>query len=317
MKHSRSYQGGRDIPVDEWLSGDAFEKLCDGIYHEERSIPCVKKEVSTLFISMYEIRKFMDKISEAKRRCVVISHNGDGRVFDKEKREIDISSRRRAKNVSVWYSVNVVSRGWGVISIPLGLENEKWFPEQKKRERLALFQKKGRTKARLLYLNHNIHNNIPQRGGTNDFFSKYDWATVRVGKNGMNYESYLEDLVSHDFVLCPEGNGPDTHRTWEALYLGTIPVLKKNILHQDWKNDLPIVWVDDWWDISEQFLFEKKREIEGREYDWKWLKMSYWKEEIQKSKKRGAFAQDFLNTGRQLTDAWERMTEKDYFWRRE
>jgi len=31
---------------------------------------------------------------------------------------------------------------------------------------------------------------------------------------------YLRDLARHRFVLCPPGNGLDTHRTWEALLMG-------------------------------------------------------------------------------------------------
>ena len=42
------------------------------------------------------------------------------------------------------------------------------------------------------------------------------------------YKMYLSELSKHYFCLCVRGNGLDTHRFWEALYLGTIPVIINN-----------------------------------------------------------------------------------------
>lgn len=39
---------------------------------------------------------------------------------------------------------------------------------------------------------------------------------------------YLDEIASHGLVVCPEGNGRDTHRYWETLYLGGIPVVERN-----------------------------------------------------------------------------------------
>lgn len=44
----------------------------------------------------------------------------------------------------------------------------------------------------------------------------------------MPYEEYLRDLANHKFCLCIRGNGIDTHRFWESLYLGVIPVVIDN-----------------------------------------------------------------------------------------
>jgi len=41
----------------------------------------------------------------------------------------------------------------------------------------------------------------------------------------MPYKEYLEELAKHYFALCLRGNGIDTHRFWEALYLGVVPVV--------------------------------------------------------------------------------------------
>lgn len=42
------------------------------------------------------------------------------------------------------------------------------------------------------------------------------------------FNQYLEDLSTHLFCLCLRGNGLDTHRFWESLYLNVIPVIINN-----------------------------------------------------------------------------------------
>lgn len=42
------------------------------------------------------------------------------------------------------------------------------------------------------------------------------------------YISYLNELVTYKFCMCTRGNGIDTHRFWEALYLGVVPVIINN-----------------------------------------------------------------------------------------
>ncbi len=43
--------------------------------------------------------------------------------------------------------------------------------------------------------------------------------------NGKDYKMYIEELSSFYFALCPFGNGLDTHRFWETLYTGGIPII--------------------------------------------------------------------------------------------
>ena len=84
------------------------------------------------------------------------------------------------------------------------------------------------------------------------------------------------DLASHKFVFSPRGNGVDCHRTWEALYLRTIPIVKKST-HMKEFEDLPIFFVDNWEEVCytnlEQFYYKVKNNL----YDLSKMKISYWK----------------------------------------
>ena len=42
----------------------------------------------------------------------------------------------------------------------------------------------------------------------------------------MDLISYFHHFNNYKFTLSPFGNGPDCHRTWEALTLNTIPIVK-------------------------------------------------------------------------------------------
>ena len=40
-----------------------------------------------------------------------------------------------------------------------------------------------------------------------------------------SYPQFLKELACHRFSLCVRGNGVDTHRFWESLYLGVVPIV--------------------------------------------------------------------------------------------
>ena len=77
------------------------------------------------------------------------------------------------------------------------------------------------------------------------------------------------------FVVSPEGNGLDCYRTWEALYLGCIPVVKSNSLNQLYEN-LPVVIVDDWHQVTREFLQEQLDVIKNKKYEQEKLSIYYW-----------------------------------------
>lgn len=83
----------------------------------------------------------------------------------------------------------------------------------------------------------------------------------------------------YQFVLSPHGAGLDCHRTWEALLLGCIPIVKKAKMN-DLFEDLPFIEVDDWRQINLPFLETAKRQLEGKLVNQEKLLMRYWKKKI-------------------------------------
>jgi hypothetical protein len=81
------------------------------------------------------------------------------------------------------------------------------------------------------------------------------------------------------FVLSPHGAGLDCHRTWEALLLGCIPIVKTAKLN-DLFEGLPVIAVDDWREINQQFLQDRAQEMAGNTFNLEKLSMRYWKSKI-------------------------------------
>ena len=78
--------------------------------------------------------------------------------------------------------------------------------------------------------------------------------------------NYFNEISKYKFVICPEGNGIDTHRLWETLYSKGIPIVEKNDLMFNKLKDLPILWTTDYSEITEEYLENKYKEISQKTY---------------------------------------------------
>ena len=90
-------------------------------------------------------------------------------------------------------------------------------------------------------------------------------------------------LESAHFVLCPFGNGFDSHRIWETLYSGSIPVVMN---HHTFNclDDLPVIMVDDFKNITEQYLLNRLRDLRYQDLDFRKLEQDWWIDNIRKNK---------------------------------
>ena len=79
------------------------------------------------------------------------------------------------------------------------------------------------------------------------------------------------NLVSVIFIsigACPEGNAVDCHRNWEVLYMRRVPVIKKNAYLEYLLRDYPVLFVNDYVEVTEEYLlsnehlFDQMQEID-------------------------------------------------------
>jgi hypothetical protein len=85
------------------------------------------------------------------------------------------------------------------------------------------------------------------------------------------------------FVLSPLGNGYDCHRTWEALLLGCIVIMKKNPIDALFA-DLPVLLVDEWKDVTQELLENTANEYRAKKFNYEKLNLKYWMDSINNKK---------------------------------
>jgi hypothetical protein len=230
-------------------------------------------DVNIVYLHTMYKNQFFDLIRYLDNKFIVITHNSD----------INISNiDNLPNNVIKWYSQNVNYRDERLESLPIGLENSRWFTEINKKNKIINKIQTNKNIKNLVYINHNINTNKKERIIPYDLFKTKKFATCDFGGNGYDFNHYIDSVYNHKFVICPEGNGIDTHRTWETLYLKTIPIEKRNI-NNSFYQDLPICFVNNWEEITEDFLnSEYDRIINNNNFNLKKLKFAYWQEKIKK-----------------------------------
>ena len=101
---------------------------------------------------------------------------------------------------------------------------------------------------------------------------------------GESLENYYMELRRSKFIACPSGLGWDTYRIWEALYLGTIPVIERYHRQDGWHrtlDNLPIVWVESFQDsaFNESYLWKEYKKVTNHLefFEIEKLTKCYWK----------------------------------------
>lgn len=138
-----------------------------------------------------------------------------------------------------------------------------------------------------IYVNFTIENNVGVRGLVSKLLSELPSTyKLTVESPLMSNEGrvhYLASLRRMNFVLCPEGNGMDTHRLWETLYMGGVPVVVKNKHLDSLYSQLPLVRLNSWSDLLYPSILEEKwKKLQEFEWDDALLSQSYWLKKISK-----------------------------------
>jgi hypothetical protein len=263
--------------MNDFLSGYNFARQSDVVFSEtipennthktyindtfyldsENIIFCKIDHVLILFETIFS----ESDISNLK----LITHEGDYSVT----KELFL---RKPECISKWYSTNVDYDHPDLIPIPLGLANDYCNITLKIND-----LKRDGNPEKILYINHRIENNIKSRKWIYNYFSNNEWCTVDTPN--LSLFQYKEKLDKHKFILCPSGNGIDTHRLWEALYHGIIPIVENNIFCKCLE-ELPVLVVDNFMEINENFLNKKYQEFSNKKFNLEKLKTSWWIDKI-------------------------------------
>jgi hypothetical protein len=266
--------GNGMIDPKEFIRGEYLPHLCDLRVGTENNLPYEEQLIlpDNRHISVYA------KAERVQAAHVLIARNPE-RIFTlvTHNSDMTINTCTMPGNLVRWFAQNRNTDQSRIYSIPIGLENEYWFPY--KQNVMLAATKEERVIQSFVQFSRATHS---ERNHALNILRPeiYD---MHVGANGDRdqHALFCQNLKRYAFCICPRGNGIDTHRVWECLYMGCIPICKKYHAHQ-FDQELPILFVDEWSDITPELLHETYHSIDGSLFDSDILKMSYWAEKINK-----------------------------------
>lgn len=262
-----------------YLSGDSFRSLADHVFDEVGEgapVPAIGQG-EVVFVAGSEMEKFFKFIHpKITTPYVLLTHNSDANITAKDASYID-------QKIIRWFAQNVTIKHPKITPIPIGLENLHFY-QNGVTTFFTNIRRQLPEKAAKIFYHFKVRTNPRERQTALD--SIKDHPLTETLENKLPPRLYLRSLSSCMFVVSPPGNGVDCHRTWEALYLGVVPIVKRSAGMEYFKTlGLPILIIDDWREL-ETWDENKLRQIYTqmtKEADWRPLFMDYWEKEIRKT----------------------------------
>ena len=201
-----------------------------------------------------------------------------------------------------WFAQNCTSDYSKLVRIPLGLDYHSLRPEPKSfvwstpnnshkwgdkknpvdQERDLINIQKSAPSTRICKGYGNFQFLMTTRFGKNDRTEAFETLPKEI----MFYEpkqttrnNCWKNMVKYAFVVSPQGNGLDCHRTWEALCLGCYPIIKTSGLDPLF-DDLPVWIINEWSDVTAETMKEKMADFGGRTFKLEKLTLKYWQDLI-------------------------------------
>lgn len=227
-----------------YISGDTFRNLADHIHDMDSSINTKDiKNNDILFVQSPKLKEFFENIHpHIKNRYILITHNGDENITEEYLPYV-------TETITHWFAQNCLVSHPKITPIPIGLENKWYYLHGIPSYFDKLKKEKAQKKDKILY-KFSVSTNPPERGEAMKVLEKSPLAETYA--DWRESLEYLTTLKNFAFVASPAGNGHDCHRTWEAMYLGTIPIIKKSIMSEHFRTlGLPIVIINAWSKIEE------------------------------------------------------------------
>jgi len=243
------------------ITGEKCQQLCDiflGNIEDFHYNPVIRNQTSKhilfnninddfdnpykIFCYSHLIPLLSEKIQFFKNKFVLITHNSDFDIYNTEQVQKILNN----SNLVKWYSQNVCFEHSKLNILPIGFANSMWPHGNLSLFDDDLFINSLSQKSKKVYFNFSINTNISQREICYEQLKdKLEWIP-----NVSPLEN-LNRLKQYEFCICPEGNGVDTHRLWEALYRGLTPIVERDNWWRSLESMFPQVLSIDSWEKSE------------------------------------------------------------------
>lgn len=222
--------------------------------------------------------KGVNETIDLRKIKVLVTGHSD---FGIDKTELPILN---LPNLEHWFCTNKHVQHPKLNSLPIGITDFSGPSRIHKiignTDVLLNIAKEKKKNINLALLNINVKTYKKERAIVMANYKDQKWTTMRgMNKSSNGHKQFIKDINNHNFVFAPRGNGVDTHRMWETMYMRSIPIVKKCIGMEDFYN-LPVMWVNKWDDLTEEKLKKTYEEIKNKKYNMNMITMQYWKDLI-------------------------------------
>jgi hypothetical protein len=224
---------------------------------------------------MYIDEYFQNIHPRINNKYTLITRYGVDSINDKHLEYID-------DKIIKWYGQNINTEHPKLIPLPLGLEDLRLYSNGITKIFDKLKKRKTNKKNRILF-GFAISTNSEERQPAYDVLKKNKLADEIIKR--VNPKEHHKLLNTYKFVASPPGRNIDCHRTWEAIYLKVVPIVKKSILTDYfYKLGAPLWVIDDWKELEnlEEKDLEKKYNFLKERFKTNIIYTDYWIEKIKK-----------------------------------
>lgn len=193
------------------------------------------------------------------------------------------------KNITKWFVQNNIYMHPKIVHLPIGLDYHTlnsntpfyWGPNRKpivqENELISIKNKAKPFYERQLYIYSTCHFFTGTKFGKDriNAIQTIPRKLLYLEKNKISRLETWKNQINYSFVLSPHGNGLDCHRTWEAIVLGCIPIVKKSLIDTLYSN-LPVLIVNNWNEINEELLNHTIQLYKDRSFHYDKLTLKYW-----------------------------------------
>lgn len=258
-----------------FLSSDTFRSIANHHIDEtkQRFDPQSVAQGDIIYVRAYP--QFLDKLvaslAQITNQFILLTHSSDATMPGSYSFLLDNPL------LIAWFAENKGPlEHEKLIAIPIGLADPYWPHGDVRIISDAMATTRNTTKKHFLYINFETGTNPKARINV---FQSFRGKSFCYEARRKPWGEYLRDLAASRFILSPPGNGVDCHRPWEALLMGSIPVMITSSIDCLF-DDLPVVIVQDWTQVTKEFLEKKYKEIREQTYNLKKLYADYWFDKI-------------------------------------
>jgi hypothetical protein len=203
----------------------------------------------SVFLYTHDVDEFISVIwpQLATRPSVLVTHNSDGEISLRHAQWLD----HDGIGVHFWLAQNATVSHPRVYPVPIGIANSMWPHGQIRSLTRAIHRaQRNRREPGSIFTQFNTSTHPSRTAAAEALRTNFPQRVVDPAPS-MRWRQYLALLGAHQFSACPRGNGIDTHRIWESLYLGVVPVVERTELSEHWEGcGIPLVLIDDWSEVT-------------------------------------------------------------------